>query len=51
MRDRHLLLFLAFLLAVSQAAGCAKRQLTKSQTERLDANAAKIAKVEFYSGG
>ncbi len=51
MRNRHLLLFLAFLLAVSQAAGCAKRQLTKSQADRLDANAAKIAKAEFDSGG
>jgi hypothetical protein len=43
MRNRHLLLFLAFLLAAALAAGCAKRQLTKSETDQLDAIAAKIA--------
>lgn len=46
MRNRHLLLFLAFLLAATLAAGCAKRQLTKSETDRLDAIATKIAKAE-----
>jgi peptidoglycan-associated lipoprotein len=47
MRNRHLLLFLAFLLAAVVAAGCAKRQqLSKSQTDQLEAIAAKIAKAE-----
>jgi len=47
MRNRHLLLFLAFLLAAVVAAGCAKRQqLTKSETDQLEAVAAKIAKAE-----
>jgi len=46
MRNRHLLLFLSFLLAAFLAAGCAKRQLTKSETDQLDAVGAKIAKAE-----
>lgn len=47
MRNRHLLLFLAFVLAAALAAGCAKRQeLTASQTGQLEAIAAKIAKAE-----
>ena len=47
MRNRHLLLFLAFLLAAVVAAGCAKRQpLSKNETDQLDAIAAKIAKAE-----
>lgn len=46
MRNRHLLLFLGFLLVAALAAGCAKRQLTKSETDQLDAIAAKIAQAE-----
>ena len=46
MRNRHLFLFLAFLLTAVLAAGCAKRQLAKSETDQLDAIAAKIAKAE-----
>jgi peptidoglycan-associated lipoprotein len=46
MRNRHLLLFLAVLLATTLTAGCAKRQLTKTETDQLDAIAAKIAKAE-----
>jgi peptidoglycan-associated lipoprotein len=37
---------MTFLLAAVLAAGCAKRQLTKSETEQLDSIAAKIAKAE-----
>ncbi|HJX14971.1 MAG TPA: peptidoglycan-associated lipoprotein Pal [Candidatus Deferrimicrobiaceae bacterium] len=46
MRNRNLLLFALLVLAVSFAAGCAKRQLTKSEMDRADAVAAKIAKAE-----
>lgn len=46
MRNRRLLPVIAILLAAALAAGCAKRQLTKSETDLLDAIAAKIAKAE-----
>ena len=47
MRNRHLLLFLAVFLAAALSAACAKRhQLTRSETDQLDAIAAKIAKAE-----
>jgi peptidoglycan-associated lipoprotein len=46
MRNRNLFLIAILVLAVGLAAGCAKRQLTKSETDRLDAIAAKIAEAE-----
>jgi peptidoglycan-associated lipoprotein len=46
MRTRNLLLLSLLILAVSFAAGCAKRGMTKSETDRADAIAAKIAKAE-----
>jgi peptidoglycan-associated lipoprotein len=47
MRNHKLLLAAFVLLAVGLlAAGCAKHQLTKSDTARLDAIAAKIAEAE-----
>lgn len=47
MRNRRLLLFLSFLLVGALASGCAKRhELTRSETDQLDAIAAKIAKAE-----
>ncbi len=46
MRNRNLLLLSLLILAVAFAAGCAKRGMTKSETDRADAIAAKIAKAE-----
>jgi peptidoglycan-associated lipoprotein len=46
MRNRHLLLFLTILVSATLAIGCAKRQLTKGETDQLDAIAAKIATAE-----
>ncbi len=46
MRNRNLLFVSLLILAVAFAAGCAKRQLTKSEMDRADAIAAKIAKAE-----
>ena len=46
MRNRNLLLVSLLILAVAFAAGCAKRQLTKSDMDRADTIAAKIAKAE-----
>jgi peptidoglycan-associated lipoprotein len=47
MRHHKLLLAaLTVLLAAGIAAGCAKRQLTRSDTDRLDGIAAKIAEAE-----
>ena len=46
MRNRNLLLVSLLVLAVAFAAGCAKRQLTKSEMDRADAIAAKIARAE-----
>jgi len=46
MRKRNLFLFALLVLAVAFAAGCAKRGMTKSDMDRADAIAAKIAKAE-----
>ena len=46
MRTRYLLLLTLLILAVAFATGCAKRGLTKSEMDRADAIAAKIAKAE-----
>lgn len=47
MRNRNLpLLLLALVLASTFAAGCARRGLTKSEMDRADAIAAKIARAE-----
>jgi len=46
MRDRSLLLFGAFVLSVSLASGCGVKQLTKSEMDRADRIAAKIAQAE-----
>ena len=46
MRNRNLLLLAAFFLSVTLAAGCGVRQLTKSEMDRADAIAAKIAQAE-----
>jgi len=46
MRNRNLLLFAVILLAASLAAGCGVRQLTKSEMDRADGIAAKIAQAE-----
>ncbi|PWB61197.1 MAG: hypothetical protein C3F14_12100, partial [Deltaproteobacteria bacterium] len=46
MKNRYLFGSMTLLLAVLLAAGCAKRQMTKSQTDILDAVGAKIAKAE-----
>ncbi len=46
MRNRNLLLVSLLVLAVAFAAGCAKRQLTRSEIDRADAIAARIAKAE-----
>jgi peptidoglycan-associated lipoprotein len=46
MRNRNLFLVAILVLAVGLAAGCAKRQITKAETDRLDAIAAKIAEAE-----
>jgi peptidoglycan-associated lipoprotein len=46
MRNRYLVAVAVLLFALSFAAGCASRQLTKATTDRLDAIAAKIAEAE-----
>jgi len=46
MRNRNLLLFAVIVLAVSLASGCGVRQLTKSEMDRADGIAAKIAQAE-----
>ncbi|OGP34773.1 MAG: peptidoglycan-associated lipoprotein [Deltaproteobacteria bacterium GWC2_65_14] len=46
MRNRNLLLLAAFGLSVSLAAGCGVKQLTRSEMDRADAIAAKIAQAE-----
>jgi peptidoglycan-associated lipoprotein len=46
MKNRYLFRSITLLLGVLLAAGCAKRQMTKSQTDILDAVGAKIAKAE-----
>jgi peptidoglycan-associated lipoprotein len=46
MKNRNLFGFITLLLAVFLAAGCAKRQMTQSQTDLLDAIGSKIAKAE-----
>ncbi len=46
MRNRNLLLFALLVLAVAFAAGCAKRGMTRSEQDRADVIAAKIAKAE-----
>jgi len=46
MRHHRLLLSAFLILAVVLAAGCGMRQLTKGETDRLDAIAAKIAEAE-----
>ena len=46
MRNRNLLLFAAFVLSVSLAAGCGVKQLTKSEMDRAEGIAAKIAQAE-----
>ena len=46
MRNRKLFLVAILILAVGLAAGCGRRQITKSETDRLDAIAAKIAEAE-----
>jgi peptidoglycan-associated lipoprotein len=45
MRNRNLLLFSLLILAVAFAAGCAKRQLTRSELDRKAAIEAKIARA------
>ncbi len=46
MKNARILLAGFIILALAVAAGCAKRQLTRSETDRLDAIAAKIAEAE-----
>jgi len=46
MRNRHLLILLSIILASSLAAGCAKRQLSKGESDRLGSIAARIAEAE-----
>jgi peptidoglycan-associated lipoprotein len=46
MRNRHLFLIAILALAVAFAAGCAARQLTKSESDRIAAIEAKIAEAE-----
>jgi peptidoglycan-associated lipoprotein len=46
MRNARVLVIGFVLLALAVASGCAKRQLTGSETSRLDAIAAKIAEAE-----
>lgn len=46
MRNARVLAIGFVVLALAVASGCAKRQLTKSDTSRLDAIAAKIAEAE-----
>ncbi|MGA7105621.1 MAG: peptidoglycan-associated lipoprotein Pal [Candidatus Deferrimicrobiaceae bacterium] len=46
MRNRNLILFSLLVLAVAFATGCAKRGMTKSDMDRADAIAAKIARAE-----
>jgi peptidoglycan-associated lipoprotein len=46
MRNRNLFLVAILVLAVGLAAGCAKRQITKGETDRIAAIEAKIAEVE-----
>ena len=46
MRNRNFFLFAFLVLAVGLAAGCAKRQLTKGETDRIAAIEAKIAETE-----
>lgn len=46
MRNRNLLLVSLLILAAAFVAGCAKKQLTKSEMDRADAIAAKIARAE-----
>jgi peptidoglycan-associated lipoprotein len=46
MRNRNLILFSLLVLAVAFATGCAKRGMTKSDMDRGDAIAAKIARAE-----
>ncbi|MCL5966385.1 MAG: peptidoglycan-associated lipoprotein Pal [Deltaproteobacteria bacterium] len=46
MKTRSILLAGILVAALALAAGCAKRQLTRAQTDRLDAIAAKLAEAE-----
>lgn len=46
MRNRHILIFLALLLAVVVAPGCGAHKLSKADTDRMDSIGAKIAKAE-----
>ena len=46
MRYARIFLVGFVVLAIAVASGCAKRQLTRSETDRLDAIAAKIAEAE-----
>jgi len=46
MRNARLLVIGFVVLALGLASGCAKRQLTRSESDRLDAIAAKIAEAE-----
>jgi len=46
MRNRNLLLIAILVFAVGLVAGCGKRTLTKSETDKFDAIAAKIAEAE-----
>ena len=46
MRNARVLIIGFVVLALAVASGCAKRQLTRSETSRLDAIAAKIAEAE-----
>ena len=46
MRNRHLFRIAVLALAVAFAAGCAARQLTKSESDRIAAIEAKIAEAE-----
>lgn len=46
MRNARVLVIGFVVLALAVASGCAKRQLTRSETSRLDAIAAKIAEAE-----
>jgi peptidoglycan-associated lipoprotein len=46
MKKARILIVGFMVLALAAAAGCAKRQLTRSETDRLDAIAAKIAQAE-----
>jgi peptidoglycan-associated lipoprotein len=45
MRNRNLLLFSLLILAVAFAAGCAKRQLTRSEQDRVAVIESKIARA------